>query len=120
MSTARREMASGGRPTCATSLRKEGSSCRDRKLYSTRTDVARASCASGAGTLYLGISDAGLYNGAPGAYGDNAGFYTVNFNVMGANSGGGGTTSTPEPWSLMLIGTGLLGLVSLRRKVLGR
>src|SRR5229473_3669621 len=36
--------SSGGRPTCATSLRKEGSSCRDRKLYSTRTDVAPASC----------------------------------------------------------------------------
>jgi PEP-CTERM motif-containing protein len=75
---------------------------------------------SGAGTLYLGISDAGFYNGAPGAYGDNAGFYTVDFDVAGANSGGGGTTSAPEPSSLMLIGTGLLGLVSLRRKVLGR
>ena len=56
----------------------------------------------------------------PGAYGDNAGCYTVNFNGMGANSGGGGTTSIPEPSSLMLTGTGLPGLVCLRRKVLGR
>src|SRR6266851_8943020 len=35
--------SSGGKPTCATSLRKEGSSCRACKLCSTRTDVARAS-----------------------------------------------------------------------------
>jgi hypothetical protein len=60
-----------------------------------------------------GLSDAGFYSGAHRAYGDNAGFYTVNFNVMGANSGGGGTTSTPQPSSLMLIGTGLLGLESV-------
>jgi hypothetical protein len=73
-----------------------------------------------AGTLYRGISDAGFYNGAPGAYGGNAGFYTVDFDVAGANSGGGGATSAPEPSSLMLIGTALLGLVSLRPKVLGR
>jgi hypothetical protein len=56
---------------------------------------------SGAGTLYLGISDAGFYNGAPGAYGDNAGFYAVYFDVAGANSGGGGGTSAPEPSSLI-------------------
>jgi hypothetical protein len=74
----------------------------------------RAGVPSGAGTLCLGISDAGFDNGTPGAYGDNAEFYTVNFNVTG------GTTSAPEPSSLMLIGTGFLGLLSLRRKVIGR
>ena len=68
---------------------------------------------TGAGELYLGISDAGFYNGPPGAYDDNAGFYTVDYNVTGS-------TTTPEPSSLLLFGTGLLGLAPFRRKLFGR
>jgi hypothetical protein len=35
----------------------------------------------GASQLYLGISDAGFYNGPPGAYGDNAGAYSVTYTL---------------------------------------
>jgi PEP-CTERM motif len=68
---------------------------------------------TGAGELYLGISNAGFYNGAPGAYGDNAGFYTATYNVAGVSA-------TPEPSSLLLFGTSLLGLAPFRRKLFGR
>jgi hypothetical protein len=70
---------------------------------------------SGAFTLYLGISDAGGYNGAPGAYGDNLGTYFVGYDLAG------GTiippTTAPEPLSVGLIGGGilLLGLLRYRK-----
>ena len=41
---------------------------------------------AGAAQLYLGISDAGFYNGAPGAYNDNSGSYSVTYNVANATS----------------------------------
>jgi hypothetical protein len=63
---------------------------------------------AGAGQLWLGISDAGGYNGAPGAYGDNLGVYSVNFAFNGSGSGGVTVTET-VPTGLTLVsmtGTG--------------
>jgi hypothetical protein len=63
---------------------------------------------TGAGQLWLGISDAGFYNGAPGAYGDNLGSYTVGFAVNAPSSGGVTVTET-APAGLALVsmaGTG--------------
>jgi hypothetical protein len=63
---------------------------------------------SGAADLYLGISDAGGYNGSPGAYDDNLGSYSVTSNLAGGAPPV--VTGTPEPGSLGLIGTALLGI----------
>jgi hypothetical protein len=63
---------------------------------------------TGAGQLWLGISDAGFYNGPPGAYGDNLGVYSVNFAFNGSGSGGVTVTET-VPTGLTLVsmaGTG--------------
>jgi hypothetical protein len=49
---------------------------------------------TGAGQLWLGISDAGGYNGVPGAYGDNLGVYGVNFAFNASGSGGVMVTET--------------------------
>jgi len=63
---------------------------------------------TGAGQLWLGISDAGGYNGAPGAYGDNLGSYTVGLTLNAPGSGGVTVTET-APSGLTLVsmaGTG--------------
>ncbi len=63
---------------------------------------------TGAGQLWLGISDAGFYNGPPGAYGDNLGFYTVGLTVNAPSSGTVTVTET-APSGLTLVsmtGTG--------------
>lgn len=67
---------------------------------------------TGATTLVLGIVDADNYNGAPGAYFDNSGFYTVNVTPQ--------TPGVPEPasWALMSGGFGLVG-GALRRRAGG-
>lgn len=64
---------------------------------------------TGATELYLGISDACFYSGGPSCYGDNSGSFTV------ASTQVAGTTpvtgaATPEPSSLLLLGTGAFGL----------
>jgi hypothetical protein len=69
---------------------------------------------TGATELYLGISDANVYNGMPDAYGDNSGSYDVTATPFEASP-------VPEPSSLMLFGTGILGIVEmLRRKHLAK
>jgi hypothetical protein len=63
---------------------------------------------TGAGQLWLGISDAGNYVGALGAYGDNLGAYAVNLSVNASGSGGVTVTET-APSGLTLVsmaGTG--------------
>jgi hypothetical protein len=74
---------------------------------------------TGATELYLGISDAfeygnapyggGFGSGAPGSYGDNVG----NFDVTATAEGG---VLTPEPSSLLLFGTGILGMAAMLRR----
>jgi len=63
---------------------------------------------TGAVQLWLGISDAGGYVGAPGAYGDNLGTYTVGLTVNAPGSGGVTVTETaPDGLTLVsMAGTG--------------
>ena len=63
---------------------------------------------AGATTLYLGISDAFGFNGPPGAYSDNLGFFTVTPTQISG--------ITPEPSSLLLLATGALGAIGSIRK----
>jgi hypothetical protein len=72
---------------------------------------------TGAADLYLGISDAGGYNGAPGAYGDNLGSYSVVYDIAGASTT---PTGAPEPGSLGLFGTAVLSAGFLIRKMYAR
>jgi len=65
-----------------------------------------------AGALYLGISDANSYNGSPGSYGDNHGAFTADYSITGTSTPPSGV---PEPASLMLLGSGLAGLLFARR-----
>ena len=65
---------------------------------------------TGATALYLGISDACGYNGAPGCYNDNLGSYSVQVNQSAR------AAAVPEPAGWALLSTGLLALVATRRK----
>jgi hypothetical protein len=72
---------------------------------------------AGATQLYLGISDACGYNGAPSCYEDNSGQFNVSFDV----TGGVGAPSVPEPASILLLATGAGGgLMRLVRRRLVR
>ena len=78
---------------------------------------------SGATTLYLGISDACGYNGVPNCYADNLGAFnvTANDNGVGVQGTGTGVAASPEPSSLILMGTGTTCIFSsmfLRRRTI--
>jgi PEP-CTERM motif len=74
---------------------------------------------TGATALYLGFSDAGGFNGAPFDYGDNLGALSVDYTETAAAVGPTGVT--PEPSSLLLLGTGVVGaLTMIRRRLTGR
>jgi PEP-CTERM motif len=69
--------------------------------------------APGAGTLYLGISDACGYSGGPSCYNDNSGSFTV-----AITDTAGVTSAVPEPstWAMMILGFCGLGFMAYRRK----
>lgn len=72
---------------------------------------------TGAVGLYLGISDAGGFNGSPGAYGDNIGNYGVNYAFVGGTAPP--PSSAPEPADFAFLAGGLslvAGALRYRRK----
>jgi hypothetical protein len=72
---------------------------------------------TGATELYLGISDACNFEGAPSCYGDNSGTLT-NVSYTGVTSGGTSPSPTPEPSSLILLATGAMSATgALRRRM---
>ena len=71
---------------------------------------------TGATELYLGISDAGGFNGSPSNYNDNSGSFSVTYDAVGGSTG-----VVPEPGCLVLFGTGALGALGMiRRHLTGR
>jgi hypothetical protein len=73
---------------------------------------------AGATELYLGISDACFFQGAPSCYQGNDGAYNgVDYSLV-TTGGNPSPSATPEPSSLMLLGTGVLGAAgALRRRM---
>lgn len=67
----------------------------------------------GATSLYLGISDAGGYNGGPGSYGDNSGAFNVTATPKLSTLPVG---VTPEPSSFALLATGTAALLGAARR----
>jgi hypothetical protein len=67
---------------------------------------------SGAGELFLGISDACGYNGSPSCYDDNSGSFSVTADISSSVS----TTPLPAALPMFAGGLGMVGLLVRRRK----
>jgi len=68
----------------------------------------------GATRVFIGITDAFGFNGAPGAFDDNDGAYQLRFSIN--EDPRNPVTGVPAPGAVGLIGLGLLGLGFYRRK----
>lgn len=66
---------------------------------------------AGATELFLGISDACGYDGAPSCYGDNHNVGAVGFTAQATGVMAGSVSAAPEPgtWALMLGGLAMIG-----------
>lgn len=62
-------------------------------------------------TLFLGVADGFGFSGDPGYYDDNVGSVSVQYAITG-----GQVSTTPEPSALLLLGSGLAGLVPMMRR----
>ncbi len=63
-------------------------------------------------SLWLGVIDAGSFNGPSGFYFDNPGSFRVTANLAGSSGGG---TPVPEPATSALLAVALLGLAAAHR-----
>jgi hypothetical protein len=86
--------------------------------YSITQWVIDATCSAVCGNAPSGpILGASIYSSY---YNDDLGAYDSSFYMTATAEGGGLTVHAPEPSSLLVFGTSLLGLVPFRRKLFGR